>query len=240
MCNMKQDPRTYVYTQITKGLGVKLTSGKLTVLSLEQKLKNSVEQNTCESSYPKHWGFFVTCSFFNESLHFFFLPLALYHKTKTKPKPRQPTNNGKSYLSSCLPSWLFGNASKSWTQKLNDKMERLSDVQESSLQEWIEKDCKNTWARTYPKRQKGRRKHPPPALALLTQPFNLSKKWLSRSPRPSQQVKKYSRVLAVNEFLCSCIGNVNAILVGVSLFCDLLYLLVLSINFIAHIQSHVL
>lgn len=26
---MKQDPRTYVYTQITKGLGVKLTSGKL-------------------------------------------------------------------------------------------------------------------------------------------------------------------------------------------------------------------
>lgn len=54
MCNMKRDPRAYVYTQITKDLGVKLTSGKLTVLSLEQKLKNSVEQNTCESSYPKH------------------------------------------------------------------------------------------------------------------------------------------------------------------------------------------
>lgn len=56
---MKRDPRAYIYTQITKGLGVKLTSGKLTVFSLEQKLKNSgVEQNTCESSYPKHCGVF--------------------------------------------------------------------------------------------------------------------------------------------------------------------------------------
>lgn len=55
MCNVKRDPRAYIYTQITKGLGVKLTSGKLTVFSLEQKLKNSgVEQNPCKSSYPKH------------------------------------------------------------------------------------------------------------------------------------------------------------------------------------------
>lgn len=184
MCNMKRDPRAYVYTQITKDLGVKLTSGKLTVFSLEQKLKNSVEQNTCESSYPKHWGFFVTCSFFNESLHFFFLPLALYHKTKTKPKPSQPTNNGKSYLSSCLPSWLFGNASKSWTQKLNDEMERLSDVQKAAYKSELRKTVRTPEQEPTPKdRKEGRRRDPPPA--LLAQSFKLSKKRLSRSPRLS-------------------------------------------------------